>query len=100
MKLAVTAAAFACLLSPLASAQTAPAPAAAAAKFTLDTPIEAIVADPRGKAVIDADLPGTTTHAMYDSFKSMSLRQVQPLSAGRLTDEMMKKVEASLAAIK
>jgi hypothetical protein len=33
-------------------------------------------------------------------FKAMSLRAVQPMSNGKLTDEMLKKVETDLAAIK
>lgn len=105
MKLIVPAAAALAFLAPGAFAQTAPAPApaaapAVAAKFNLDTPIEALVADARAKAVLDADLPGVTTHPSYDMFKAMSLRAVQPMSDGKLTDEMLKKVETDLAAIK
>lgn len=105
MKLIVPAAAAFAFLTPGAFAQTAPAPApaaaaAVAAKFSLDTPIEALVADARAKAVLDADLPGVTTHPSYDMFKGMSLRAVQPMSDGKLTDEMLKKVETDLAAIK
>ena len=109
MKLIVPAAAALAFLAPGAFAQTAPAPAtaaapaaapAAAAKFGLDTPIEALVADAKAKAVLDADLPGVTTHPSYDMFKGMSLRAVQPMSDGKLTDEMLKKVETDLAAIK
>lgn len=99
MKFALIAAALAGL-APAAFAQTAPATAPAAAKFSLDTPIEALVADPRAKAVLDADIPGVTTHPSYDMFKGMSLRAVQPMSGGKLTDEMLKKVETDLAAIK
>jgi hypothetical protein len=105
MKFALIAAVALAGVAPAAFAQTAPAPApaaapAATAKFNLDTPIEALVADPRAKAVLDADLPGTTTHPHYDMFKGMSLRAVQPMSGGKLTDEQLKKVEAGLAAIK
>lgn len=105
MKLIVPAAAALVFLAPGAFAQTAPAPApaaapAAAAKFNLDTPIEALVADAKAKAVLDADLPGVSTHPSYDMFKGMSLRAVQPMSDGKLTDEMLKKVETDLAAIK
>jgi len=107
MKLIVPAAAALTFLAPGAFAQTAPAVApapaaapAAAAKFGLDTPIEALVADAKAKAVLDADLPGVTTHPSYDMFKGMSLRAVQPMSDGKLTDEMLKKVETDLAAIK
>ena len=101
MKFIVPAVAALAFLTPAASAQTAaPAPAATTAKFNLDTPIEALVADPKAKAVLDADLPGVSTHPSYDMFKGMSLRAVQPMSNGKLTDEALKKVEADLAAIK
>ena len=94
--------------APLA-AQTAPAPAvtttsttttASTAKFTLETPIETIAADPKGKAVLDTDLQNITAHPMYDQFKSMSLAQVQPMSQGALTDAAHAKVKIDLEAIK
>ncbi|NIJ19076.1 hypothetical protein FHS95_000745 [Sphingomonas naasensis] len=80
-------------------AQTAPAPAAAAA-LTIDTPIEAIVAVPAGKAVLEKEMPTLLTHAMYDSFKSMSLKQLQPYSQGAITDDELARVDAGLKAIK
>ena len=95
-----------------AFAQTAPAPApasapaptpdvaATAAKFTLDTPIEAIAADPAGKAVLDADFPGMLTHPAYEEFKGMSLAAVQPMSQGAITEEALAKAKVDLAAIK
>jgi hypothetical protein len=67
--------------------------------FTLDTPIEQIVANPAGKAVLDKDLPGLTTHPAYDQFKSMSLKEVEPMSQGALTDDMLAKTGADLAAL-
>jgi hypothetical protein len=105
MKLILTAAAALCLMPAAAFAQTAPAPApaaapAAAAKFNLDTPIEVLAADEKAKAVLVADLPELLPHPSYEQFKAMSLRQVQPYSQGALTDEILAKVEADLAAIK
>ncbi len=97
------------LLPTVAVAQTAPAPtpgpssapaAAAAAKFTLDTPIQDIVADTQGKAILDKDLPGLTSLPQYDMFKALSLKQVQAYSEGKLTDDMLTKTAADLAAIK
>ena len=111
MKSVLIAAIAALTAAPLA-AQTAPAPAApaaaattpaapaAASKFTLDTPIETIAADPAGKTVLDTDLQNITAHPMYDQFKGMSLNQVQPMSQGALTDAALAKVKADLAAIK
>jgi hypothetical protein len=82
------------------SPTVAPAPAtnATAATFNGDTPIETIAADPAGKAVLEKDLPHLLTHPSYETFKSMSLRQLEPYSGGALTDEQIAKVEADLKA--
>ncbi|MBC9033255.1 hypothetical protein IAG41_12725 [Sphingomonas sp. JC676] len=113
MKLVLTAVALACLAPVAALAQTAPAPAtapaatpapaaaASTAKFNLDTPIETIVADEKAKAVLATSLGAdVTANPAYESFKAMSLRQVQPFAPDKLTDELLKKVETDLAAIK
>jgi hypothetical protein len=105
MKLIIAAAAaFACFAPAAAFAQTA-APASAAvapaAKFNLDTPIEVLVADEKAKTVLATDLNmDITQYPGYDNFKAMSLRQIQPYSNGALTDDLLKKIEADLAAIK
>ena len=98
--------AFAQTASP-APAPTTAAPAldaagapAATTKYTLDTPIETIAADPKGKAVLDADIPGMTSHPEYENFKAMSLNQVQPMSQGAITPEALTKTATDLATIK
>lgn len=83
-----------------AGAAATPAAATPAARFTLDTPIEQIAADPNGKAALDAALPGITTHEAFDMFKAMSLKQLQPLSDGKITAETLAKAETALAAVK
>jgi hypothetical protein len=97
----------AALLAPaIAAAQTAPAaPAesakpAAAAKFTLDTPIGELLANEAAKAVLDKELPGLTQLPQLEMIKGLSLKQLQPYSDGKLTDELLAKTETSLAAIK
>ncbi|APR51430.1 hypothetical protein CA223_14030 [Sphingomonas koreensis] len=107
MKTALFAALAAVSLAPAALAQTAPAPAAAApataaaaAKFNLDTPVQDLVADPKAKAVLDADLPGLSTHESYEMFKGMSLKQLSSYAADKLTPEILAKTEKNLAAIK
>ncbi|MFA5969453.1 MAG: hypothetical protein WC816_09460 [Sphingomonas sp.] len=106
MKLLTPTAALALSLAAPAMAQTGapaaaePATPAVATKFSLDTPIETIVADPKGKAVIEADIPPLTSHPAFDQFKSMSLRALQPLSGGAISDDLLKKVETDLASIK
>lgn len=74
------------------------APATAAAKLGLDTPVEELVANPKTKAVLDAELPTLAAHPSYELFKAMSLRQLAPMSQGALTEEMLQKLAPKLAA--
>jgi hypothetical protein len=76
-------------------APVAPAPAA---KLGLDTPVEDLVANPKTKAVLDAELPTLAAHPSYELFKAMSLRQLAPVSQGALTEEMLQKLGPKLAA--
>jgi hypothetical protein len=94
------AAALALLASGAAVAQTdAPAPAAINAHYTLDTPIKNLIADPQAKAVLDKDLPGMSSDENLPKFEDKSLRELQPLSGGQLTDALIKLVAADLVAI-
>ena len=86
--------------APAAAPASAPAPAAVAgARSVESTPIETIVANPAGKAVLDKDLPGLTTHEAYEQFKAMTLAQVAPMSQGAITPEALKTVQADLDKI-
>ena len=90
------------LLAPgAAMAQSSDAPAATTinAHYTLDTPIKDLVADPAAKAVLDKDLPGLSTDDNLAKFEDKSLRQFQPMTGGQLTDDLLKKTGADLAAI-
>lgn len=88
------------LLAPgLAAAQTADAPAVLNAHYTLDTPIKILIADPAANAVLDKDLPGMSSDANLPKFEDKSLRALQPLSGGQLTDALLKQVGEDLAAI-
>jgi hypothetical protein len=107
LRLLIAAAALPLALPVAASAQTAPAPAAAptpapatAAKFSIDTPVQDLYADPAAKAVMDKHLPGLTALPQYDMIKAISLRQLQPYSDGKLTDQLLAAVDADLANIK
>ncbi|ANK12304.1 hypothetical protein [Erythrobacter neustonensis] len=103
MKLAPFAAlglALAAATAPVAaSAQEAPA-AAPAATLSIDTPIAALVADARAKAVLDKHLPGIDQHPAFEQFKGMSLKVLAPYSQGMITDDLLAKIGADLAAIK
>ena len=64
--------------------------------FTLDTPIQDLIADPGAKKVLDKDLPGMSDDENVDKFKTLSLRSLQPQTGGQLTDAMLAKVASDL----
>ncbi|MEN3745934.1 hypothetical protein TPR58_02055 [Sphingomonas sp. HF-S3] len=101
LRLTIAAAILPFALPVVASAQTAPPSVpAAASKFSIDTPIQDLYADPAAKAVMDKHLPGLTTIPQYEMIKAISLRQLQPYSDGKLTDALLAAVEADLVKIK
>lgn len=99
MKLAFFAAAVA-LAIPAVQAQTPPAGAKASPRFTLDTPISVLMADSRARAVVESTLPGLSSRPNFNRVKGMSLRQLQKVTDGRLSNEKLKQAEQRLAAIK
>jgi hypothetical protein len=94
------AAAVAAPVAALAQPAAPSSPAAPAAAFTIETPIEALMADERAKAVIAKHLPGIDQHPAYDQFKSLSLKALAPFSQGLISDELLGKIDTDLAAIK
>jgi hypothetical protein len=80
-------------------AATTTTTAAAAAAFTVDMPIEALMADERAKAAVLTTLPDLDQHPAYEQFKAMSLTAVAPFSQGMITEEVLAKIAADLAAI-
>jgi hypothetical protein len=97
--LAAACLAVATLAAP-ALAEDAAAAVPMAAVFTIDTPIEALMADERAKAVVAAHLPGIDQHPAYDQIKAMSLKAVAPFSQGMISEEALAKIAADLALIK
>ena len=93
MKAFILALAAALALSTPLAAQTPAAP------LTIDSPIEVLVADAKAKAVVDANFPGMTAHPAYEQFKGMTLKQLQPMSQGAITDEAIAKATAALTPV-
>ena len=83
-------------LAGLSIAFAAGAALAEGAKSVDSTPISELAADPAGKAALDKELPGLTEHPAYEQFKSMTLRQLQPMSGGVISDERLAAVQAAL----
>jgi hypothetical protein len=50
--------------------------------------------------VVTTHLPGIDQHPAYEQFKAISLKAVAPFSQGLITDEVLAKIAADLAAIK
>jgi hypothetical protein len=73
---------------------------ASTARLNLDTPVEAIVADPAGKAVLEGLLPGVEAHEHYPMFKTMGLRQIAGYAPDVFTPELLAKLESGLAGVK
>jgi hypothetical protein len=74
--------------------------AAPAARLNLDTPLETIMADAAGAALIESVAPGTSAHPKYRSFKGMSPRELSLIASDKLTPEVLAKLESALAQIK
>ena len=81
-------------------AKPTPSAPAATAKFSLDTPVETLMADEKAKAVVEAGVPGIAAHEQYDMFKSMTLNQLAPMAPDKLTPEVLAKICTGLAAIR
>ena len=95
--------AVAVLCGGAAFAQSAPSPTPPQAQpsqpLTIDTPIEALVAVPSAKAVLDADIPGLTEHPMFGQFKRDNLRVLATKFGGAISDKDLVKVQADLASL-
>ncbi len=71
----------------------------ATAELTLDTPISQICDDPRGRAVLDRNLPNLRKNHNYLLFEGMSLRQLASMSGGKITQAKLESVRLDLAAL-
>ncbi len=83
-----------------ATRAAAPAKSPPSAGLSIDTPIAALIADKRSKAVLDWHMPGLSEDKNLEKFRNLSLRELAPLSGGRLTPDLLKKVGGDLDAIK
>lgn len=98
-QLAVACLAVLAIAAPAVAAEDDAAAATTAAAFTVEMPIETLMADERAKAVIATHLPGIDQHPAYEQFKAMSLKALQPFSQGMISEELLARIAADLAAI-
>jgi len=67
--------------------------------LTLDSKIGDILADPKGKAILEKHLPGVSTNPQMAMAKGMSLKAIAPMARGMITPEMLKAIEEDLKKI-
>ena len=67
--------------------------------LSLDTPVEDIAADPRGKGILNHDVPGLLASPSYLMFENMSVSQVAAVSGGRITKAELDLVQANLSQL-
>jgi hypothetical protein len=92
---------FAAGLAALATLAAVPAfaQAPAAGPLSVDkTTIGALMADEKGKAVLQKDVPGIEQY--LDQIKDMTLAQVAPMSQGAIDDAKLKALQADFDGVK
>ena len=71
----------------------------AAAQLTIDSSVSEICDDPRGRQVIDRDLPALRKNPNYFLFAGFSFRDLVSMSGGRISKEKLELVARDLASL-
>jgi hypothetical protein len=79
----------------------APAPAAAGAtRFSVTTTkIADLLANPAAKAAIESVLPGFSAHPQIGMAGQFTLKGIQPMAGGTITDAHLEAIDKALAAL-
>ncbi len=67
--------------------------------LTVDSKIGDIIADPKGKAVLEKHLPGMSTQPTIAMAKGLTLKMIAPMSAGKITPAILKAIDEDLKKI-
>lgn len=103
MKRMACAVAIGTLLATGLSAQTPPRrikSESSSSRFSLDTPIVQLLADPRAKAAFARHMPTVVGNPNLKQFERMSLRELAAHPHARLAPAKIKALEADLLKIK
>ncbi len=76
-----------------------PVQVAAGPVLSLNSSVGAIAADPRGKAILDRDVPGMTSNSSWMFVQGMTLPQLQGMSSGQMSQAQVNQVGADLAKL-
>jgi len=58
-----------------------------------------VSADPKGMEVLEKYIPGCSKDPRFKLMKGLTLKQLQPMSQGMVTPEMLNKIDAELKAL-
>lgn len=92
--------AFAAASTPVYAADPAPAAAPAPKYSTAATTIGELIDNPATKAVLEKHMPAMLSNPQIDMARTMTLKQIQGFAGDMMSDEVLAKVDADLAAIK
>lgn len=67
--------------------------------LSIDSTLGDILADEKGKAVLEKHLPGVSSMPGLDMAKGYSLKAIAPMSQGRITDEMLNAIAEDLSKL-
>lgn len=83
------------------AAAPAAAQAPAKAKFsTGESTLGALMDDAAAKAVLEKHIPGLVSNPQLSQARSITLKQLQSFAGDLVSDELLAKIDADLAAIK
>jgi len=64
--------------------------------LTINSKMGELLANPKGKAVLERHMPGISLNPQMAMAKGMSLKMLAPLSGGKITVAMLKAVDEDL----
>ncbi|MFH0728718.1 MAG: hypothetical protein V2B19_20585 [Pseudomonadota bacterium] len=67
--------------------------------LTVDSKLSALLADKGAKAIIDNRCPGMSRDPRLRMAMGMTLKQIMPLSQGRITSEIIDMISKDLAEL-
>lgn len=68
--------------------------------LNVDSSVGTLLDNPKSKEVLDTLTPGLSTDPRIDMAREMTLREIVPLSDGKLTPELLNTINDRLAQIK
>ena len=84
-----------------ASAQTPPRRVQApTTRFSIDTPIRELIANPQAKAALDRHMPNLSGHEQLASFQNMSIRALASHPHASIPNSRVQALQADLARIR